>query len=506
MKHTRLFLPALSLACSAVFAAPGDVPQWRGVNRDGVYPDKGLLKQWPEAGPQLLWKAEKLGKGMASVSIADGKIFTTASRKGGQFIVALDVATQKELWATSLCAKGGECNSTPTVDGGLVYAVSSEGDLVCAKVGDGSEVWRKSLATDFGGSKPTWQFSESPLVDGDNLIVVPGSDTATVAALNKKTGETIWKTAYTLAGKGHDGAGYTGAVLSSAAGIRQYVTMVGKGAIGVDAKTGKLLWHYNRVANGTAVIPTPLVWDDYVFVSSGYGTGAALLKIAKDGLVALAAEAPKVDEAKVAEATKKLADIKATMESRRDVRGKAEKGTPAYDAADKLVQELKPALAKAEGELDNLRGVKSNEPGPTKVPGSPVVANEVYWLNAGVFQNHHGGMVRIGDYIYAGKGHNNGFPICLNWKTGEVVWEKERGPGKESAAVIAADGELYFRYQDGTMALIEASPTGYAQKGAFKLATVNGNSWPHPVIQGGKLFIRDQDNLLCYELRGTIRR
>ena len=504
MKITRLFLPLLSLACSTVLAAPGDVPQWRGVNRDGVYPDKGLLKQWPEAGPQLVWKAEKLGKGMASVSISDGKIFTTASRKGGQFIVALDVATQKELWAASICAKGGECNSTPTIDGGLVYAVSSEGDLVCVKAADGSEVWRKSLATDFGGERPTWQFSESPLVDGDNLIVIPGSDSAVVAALNKKTGAIVWKTEYALTGKGHGGAGYTGAVLSNAGGIRQYVTMVGKGAIGVDAKTGKLLWHYNRVANGTAVIPTPLVWDDYVFVSSGYGTGAALLRITKDGTPAPAA--PKVDEAKVAELTKKVADLKATVETRRDARGKLEKGTAAYEAADKLVQDSKPELAKLEAALDAARGTKPGDAAPAKIPGSPIIAEEQYWLNAGVFQNHHGGMVKIGDHIYAGKGHNNGFPVCLDWKTGSVVWEKERGPGKESAAVIAADGGLYFRYQDGIMALIEATPAGYSQKGAFKLATVNGNSWPHPVIQGGRLYIRDQDALLCYDLRGAVRR
>jgi len=130
-----------------------------------------------------------------------------------------------------------------------------------------------------------------------------------------------------------------------------------------------------------------------------------------------------------------------------------------------------------------------------------VTVNEVYWLNAGVFQNHHGGMLRIGDYIYAGKGHNNGFPICLEWKTGKVVWEKGRGPGKESAAVIAADGHLYFRYQDGILALIEASPKGYVEKGAFKLASVNGPSWPHPAIHDSRIYIRDQDVLLCYDLK-----
>jgi outer membrane protein assembly factor BamB len=499
---TPRFLLPLSLSISTILAAPGDVPQWRGPNRDGNFVETGLLRTWPAGGPKLAWKAEKLGKGMAGVSVVGGKVLTTAGRKDGQYIVAIDAATQRELWAAKLSSKGGEPRCTPTVDGNLVFAVSANGELVAAQLSDGKEVWRKSFDADFGGAQvPTWQFSESPLVDGEQLIVVPGSNEAVVAALNKKTGAVIWKCAAELNGKGHGGAGYTGAVVSNAAGIRQYVTLVGKGAIGVDAKTGKLLWHYNRVANGTAVIPTPLVWDDYVFVSSGYGTGAALLRIARDGAPAPAAEAAKVDPVKIAELSKKVGELNAEIERRRDERMKHRRGTAEYDAADKLVQGMKPEIEKAEAALKAAKGEKEEGAPPTKIAGSPVVANEEYWLNAGVFQNHHGGMVRIGDYIYAGKGHNNGFPICLEWKTGKVVWEKERGPGKESAAVIAADGHLYFRYQDGVMALIEASPKGYAEKGTFKLATVNGPSWPHPAIAGGKLYIRDQDVLMCYELK-----
>lgn len=492
------FLSFTLLASTAV-AAPGDLPQWRGPNRDGNFPDVGLLKQWPAEGPKLAWKADKLGKGMASVSIVGGKIFTTAGRKGGQYIVALNAADQSQAWEAKISDKGGESRCTPTVDNGLVYALSTEGDLVCVREKDGGEVWRKSFATDFGNPpKPTWQFSESPLVDGEQLIVSPGSPEAVMVALNKKTGAVIWKCAVTLPGKGHDGAGYTGAVVSQAGGIRQYVTLVGKGAIGVDARTGKLLWHYNRVANGTAVIPTPLVWEDYVFVSSGYGTGAALLKIVKDPAASgSGGAAAATDAAKAAALGKKVADLKAELEKRRTARGQATQGTPAYDAADRQVQSIKPEIERAEAELAKAQGSGADG----KIAGSPVNVDEQYWLNAGVFQNHHGGMVRIGDYIYAGKGHNNGFPICLEWKTGKVVWEKERGPGKESAAVVAADGNLYFRYQDGTMALIEASPKGYAEKGVFKLASVNGPSWPHPAIHGGKLYIRDQDVLMCYELK-----
>jgi len=420
-------LCAILLPATLIGAPSPDVPQWRGPNRDGIFPANHLLQAWPVEGPKLVWKSERIGRGMAGVSIVKDRIYTVGGRDGAQHLIALDLNTHEEAWAAPLSRQDGEPRCTPTVSDGLVFAVSTEGDLVCVRATDGGEVWRLTYAERFGvQGKPTWQFSESPLVDGDRLIVVPGGDKAILAALDKKTGATIWTTEAELKGKGHGGAGYTGAVISSAGGVRQYVTLVGKGAVGVEAKTGKLLWHYNRVANGTAVIPTPLVWEDYVFVSSGYGTGAALLKIKKRDSAADDEEA---------------------------------------------------------------------------LPGSPLVAHEEYWLNASQFQNHHGGMVRIGDFIYAGKGHNNGLPICLNWKTGKPAWEQDRGPGKESAAVIAADGNLYFRYQDGVMALIEATPEGYREKGTFRLASDNGPSWPHPTIHDGLLYVRDQHVLLCYDLR-----
>lgn len=413
----RIIIPICCLLTGITsWAAADGWSQWRGPNRDGLSPETGLLKKWPQGGPKLAWNIKGLGKGMASVSVAGGKIFTMGSRKEGQMAVAYDAATQKELWATLVSKHGGEPRCTPTVAGGMVYSLSDDGEVLCCSAADGKEVWRKSYKDDFGGPpKPSWQFSESPLVDGDRVILTPGHPERFMVALHAKTGAVIWTTKAKLEGNGHDGAGYTGAVISNGGGVKQYVTMVGKGAIGVSAKDGKLLWHYNAVANGTAVIPTPLVWDDFVFVSSGYGTGAGLLKLTKDG-----------------------------------------------------------------------GGVK---------------AEEQYFLKAGTFQNHHGGMVRIGDYIYAGTGHNNGFPICIEWKSGKVVWDKGRGPGRESAAVIAADGNLYFRYQDGTMALISATPDGYKENGVFKLPFIDGPSWPHPSIEGGKLYLRSQDVLMCFDVK-----
>jgi outer membrane protein assembly factor BamB len=495
----RAGLVLATIAAQSAIAAT-DTPQWRGPNRDGTFPETRLLREWPKDGPALAWKIEGLGRGLSSISIAGGKVFTMGGRNGGQWLIAIDPATQKELWATKVSAKEEACEGTPTVSGGLVYALSTEGELLCAKAADGTEVWRKSFKNDFGNpARPGWGFAESPLADGDKLIVTPGSKEFLMVALNKATGALVWKTEWMGSGKGHEGAGYTGPVISNAAGVRQYVTMIGKGAIGVDAKTGKLLWHYNRVANDTAVIPTPLVWDDYVFVSSGYGAGAGLLKIEKAG--AASASAPASNASKVAELEKKLADLNAEIARRRAARIQTKEGSPEYEKANEAVQSIKPEIAQAEEALDKARGGTGKSYAPVAFPGSPVIASEQYFLEAGTFQNHHGGMVRNGDYIYAGKGHNNGFPVCLEWKTGKLAWDQGRGPGKESAAVVTADGLLFFRYQDGIMALIEASPKGYAEKGAFKLATVDGPSWSHPVIYDGRLYLRDQNTLMCYDVR-----
>ncbi len=411
------------------------------------------------------------------------------SRKGGQWIIALDASTQRELWALKVCDKGGEPRCTPTVEGGLVFAVGTDGDLVCAEAASGREVWRKNYERDFGGKMMSgWNYSESPLVDGARLIVTPGGNDAVLVALDKKTGAEIWRSPLpaNMGGKGGDGAGYTGPVISNAAGVRQYVTLVGRGILSVAANDGKALWHYNRVANSTANIPTPLVWDDYVFCSSGYGTGAALLKIVKVGGNVSAPVAADDSQKKVAALTADLARL-------RDVRGKLDEGTAEWKKADDAVQSAKAEIAKVGG--------ADGAPVSTRALGSPIEAQEQYFLNASTFQNHHGGMVRLGDYIYAGTGHNNGFPICIAWKTGDVVWRKDRGPGAESAAVIAADGLLFFRYQNAVMALIQATPDGYVQKGAFPLAVHLKESWAHPALQSGLLYLRDQDSLMCYDVR-----
>ena len=387
--------------------------RWPGPNNDGRSPARGLLAAWPEEGPPLAWSVRGLGDGFSSVSIAKGKIYTMGRTDGSTSLVCRKLEDGSELWATRV-GGGDRPNCTPTVDvdANLVFGLTHAGDLLCADATTGEAKWRKNYKNDFGGRMMSgWGYSESPLVDGDLLICTPGGDKAVVVALNKKTGDLVWATQ----ADGLGGAGYASPIVSNAAGVKQYLTLTGRGLIGVAAENGKLLWHYDRIANGTANIPTPIVKGDFVFCSTGYDDGGT-------GLI---------------------------------------------------------KLQRAGGGLD---------------------FREIYYKKSNELQNHHGGMVMIGDYIYMGHGHNNGLPVCVDAATGRAVWGPERGAGGNSAALVAADGHLYFRYQNGIMALVEATPKGYNLKGKFRIKSVNGESWPHPVIAHQKLFLRDQDELHCYDI------
>ncbi|MBI3405482.1 MAG: PQQ-like beta-propeller repeat protein [Acidobacteria bacterium] len=404
-------------------AAAADWPQWHGPNRDAISTETGLLKSWPEGGPKLAWQVRGLGEGFSSLAITGGKLFTMGDRGDDQFVEALNLTDGKTLWSTKIGPahhdEYGGPRGTPTVDGALLYAIGTEGEVVCLETATGKERWHKSLSTDFGGKMSTmWKFSESPLVDENRVVVTPGMPDVTLVALDKMTGKEVWRSAAGMPGpKGRPGAAYSSIVISNAGGVKQYVQLTGQGLVGVRASDGKALWTYNKIANNVANIPTPLVRNDYIFTSTGYQTGAALVQLEKTG-----------------------------------------------DAFN---------------------------------------AKEIYFLEPRVFQNHHGGYVRVGDYLYAGHGHNNGFPICIEFPTGKVMWGGDiRNAGKNSAAVLYADGNLYFRYQNGLMMLIEASPSGYKEKGSFQIPDVQNPSWSHPVILGGKLYIREQDHLYVYDIRG----
>jgi len=414
------------IAASAPAAqSAADVPNWpqfRGPNRDNVSTDTGLLKEWDADGPALAWKASGLGLGFSSLAVTRDGIYTMGDQGTSQYVIALAPADGRLLWKTKVGPNWDDRypgpRSTPTVDGALLYAIGTEGDVVCLETATGKERWRKSLVRDFGGQiMSDWKFSESALVDGDRVVVTPGGESSAIVALDKRTGALVWKAPMPAPGpNGRDGAGYASIVISNGGGVKQYVTLLGRGLISVRAADGVVLWSYNRVANNVANIPTPIVKGDFVFASSGYQAGAVLLKLAAAG-------------------------------------------------------------------------------------AGKVTATEVYFLEGRTFQNHHGGVILVGDAIYAGNGHRNGLPICLDFATGQVRWGGNiRNEGIGSAALTYADGHVYYRYENGVMILVEATPTGYRQKGMFKLPSGELN-WAYPVVTGGKLYIRDKDELLVYDLR-----
>jgi outer membrane protein assembly factor BamB len=416
----------LLLACTAWAAdepnssgaKPFDWPQWQGPERSSISRETGLLKSWPEGGPPLAWKAEGLGEGFSGPAVSAGRIFLMGNREEAEYVIALAEEGGKELWSREIGpvrSNGGGYpgpRGTPTVTGDLLYAVGINGDLVCLETASGKEVWRKNYAKDFKGRMMTmWGYSESPLVDGEKLICTPGGKEATMVALNKKTGEVIWK-AQVPEG---DGSGYSSVIAADFEGQRQYVQLLGRGVVGIAASDGTFLWRYNKVANGVANITTSIYQDGFVFASTAYTAGGALLKLAKED--------------------------------------------------------------------------------------SGVKAEEVYFTKK--MRNHHGGIILLDGFLYGANGGNEGGRLtCLEFKTGKVMWEAERNKAPKGSVALA-DGRLYYRTEDrGIVMLINPTPDKYVEVSRFQQPDRSDKkAWPHPVIANGKLYIRDQGVLFCYNVK-----
>ena len=418
-----LVLQAL-LDASDASDASADWPRWRGPAGDAHARDEGFAKNWSETAPKLAWMAEGLGAGYASVSITGGRVFTMGNA-GVESAIAIDASDGRVVWTSPIGDRKSEHGgyegprSTPALDGGFVYVVSSHGAIACLKQDKGEKVWSREFSEWGGRMMSGWGYSESPLVDGDHVLCTPGGADAMIVCLDKKTGKDVWRAKVPeFSRRGKDGAAYSSIAVSNAAGVKQYVQLIGRGVVGIHAKTGKFLWGYDKVANTTANIPTPVVFGNFVFASTAYGTGSALLEIARSG--------------------------------------------------------------------------------------GGVAVKERYFLPHSTLQNKHGGMVFADGYIYCGTGDGSGLPICIDVARGKVAWGgDQRGPGRGECAVIWVDGHILYRFQDGVVALVEASPKKYEVVGSFKPAYQRGNSWAHPVIAGGKLYLREQDKLMCYALESS---
>lgn len=398
------------------FAVGEDWPHWRGPQRNGTSLETGLLKRWQEP-PSLSWHAAGLGEAYSSVVVSRGMVFTIGKHGEELFLFALDEETGKPRWNSRIGSTARNPCSTPTVDSNRVYALDPDGELVCAAVSTGKIIWSRSFIEDFSGVMMSGRgYGESPLIDGDHLICSPGSDEAMIVALDKYTGKTVWTAGIPdLGSGGGQGHGFSSLMISEAAGIRQYVQLIGRGLIGIAADDGRFLWSYTDIANQTANIPTPVVYQDFVFSANGYHAGSVLLNLSSDGKQGIQVE-------------------------------------------------------------------------------------EVYRLSGRQFQNHHGGVVQVENYIFGGHGSNNGLPTCIELDTGNIVW-KRRGPGTGSAATTFADGRLYFRYQDGLVALLEASTKRFKLLGTLQIPGAGGDSWAHPVVANGRLFLREKDDLFVYDIQ-----
>ena len=398
----------------------GNWPQWRGPNRDNASSEKGLLQEWPVSGPPLLWTAVGLGEGIASVSIADGKLFTVGYQDQSEFVVALEDTTGQLKWATRIGPAINEspfmrwlAQRSPTVDRERLYTITADGMLVCLSTANGRELWRKNYATDFGAKKPVYGFCDYPLVDGDKLICTPGSAQAAVVALDKTNGNVLWKTAAPISDETR--GNYTAMVVAEVDGLRQYVTYLSNLLVGVAADDGRLLWTHDNIARGVSNSLTPLVQGDRVFCTSNNGNEVVLLKLIREG--------------------------------------------------------------------------KS-------------ISFEELYRQPFRIDRFQDGTVLVGDHVYSYD--ERGWPICLVWNTGVAAWKQERSLGFGKATVIYADGCLYFRRIGGQMTLAKASPAGFTRLGEFTIPDHSkALGATMPVIAGGRLYLRDDQRLLCYDVRAS---
>lgn len=391
-------------------------PQYRGPDRSNASRESNLLSHWPPEGPPLVWKAQGIGEGMASVAVADGRIFTLGSQPDSEFAVALDEKDGARIWSTYLGPGLRQMplmrwlnQRTPTVDRDRVYFVTLQGELHCLRAADGKRLWQKSYVDDFKATMPTFGFCDYPLVDADRLICTPGSPGAALVALDKRTGEVVWKSAVT----GVTHASYGATVLTEVEGIRQYVAALPSGLVGIAATDGRLLWRQDKGDKRVLYSYTPIVDHNFILSANGYSPGVGLLQLLR-----------------------------------------AQQGMQARE-----VYQVPLSL--------NLIGESS------------VLANDRLYV------------IRTPDWL-----------VCLEKRTGKTLWEAPRGAGAGRPSLTFADGLLYVRYANGIMNLVEDRPQGYQEKGSFKIPDhVESMGATLPVIAGSRLYVRDNQTLLSYDIR-----
>lgn len=406
-------LLSLALLAFSFQNAAQNFSQWRGIDRTGVYSEeKGLLKVWPENGPELLWFHDSIPNGYSSVSIANNIIYLTGIVDTMDVVLALDM-NGKQLWQTAFgrAWDGSYQNSrgTPTIEKNKIYISSGMGDIACLNAKNGKIIWSVKASEEYGGTYGKWGLAESLLIDENNVFYTPGGNQTTMIALNKKTGKLVWKSESLK-----DGPSYTSPLMVQKGKKKVIVNVTAKYIIGVQPKNGNILWKFDfaqyaeRRNNQTN---TPLYHDGELYVTSGYNHSSIKLKL-----------------------------------------------------------------------TDDLKSVS------------------LMWVDS-VLDIHHGGAVRIGDYIYGSNWEHNrmGKWVCLDWNSGKVMYETE---WKNKGSIISADGMLYCSEEKtGYIALVKVDHKEFKVTSSFKTPKGTGPYWAHPVINNGVLYVRHGTALMVYDIK-----
>jgi len=409
----RIFIIILTgLSFSGLKSQPAEWPCFHGADRTNKSNETGLLKTWPVGGPALMFTISGLGEGFNSTAIAGGMIFTAGKTGDQSWIYAFDM-NGKQIWkkpsgdpwrvTVSWASSYNGPRSTPTYDNGIIYHLSESGKLAAYRAKDGSTIWTRDLPKDFVAEMPMYGYSESVMIDGENLYVRPGGQKGYQACLDKKTGKTIWATT----GIGGD-YGYSSTIISDFGGFHQVIGSSNTCYYSMDAKTGKLLWIADFMNKYEINCTDPIVNNEYVLFTSGEGKGTTLYR--------------------------------------------------------------------------------------QKKTGNGLTVEKVW--ETSLMDNYFAGIMLHNGYIY-GCGNDSRGWFCLDFKTGKQMW-KTNGEG----SLTYADGMLYLYDVRGNMKLVKASPEKFEVSGEFKTPKGGeGPYWAHPVVCGGRLYLRHSDKLFVYKIK-----
>jgi outer membrane protein assembly factor BamB len=411
-RYVWLLLLIMASFTKASSQNAGEWPCFHGANRTNISNETGLLKSWDEKGPALLFTISGIGEGYSSTAISDGLIYT-AGRTGDQsYVYAFDL-NGKLVWkkpngqawsvTVSWASSYNGPRSTPTVEKGVVYHLSEAGRLTAFKAKTGDVIWSRDIKKDFNGEIPMYGYSESILIDGNNLYLRTGNNKTYEACLNKQTGNTIWTT-----GEIPGDYGYSSMVTDDFAGYHQVIGATNAFYYSLDSKTGKVLWMDEFKNKYDINCTDAIVFNDYVFLTSGEGKGSGLIKLKKSG-----------------------------------------------------------------------NGIST----------------EKVWESE-IMDNYHGGVLLYNGFLF-GSGSQARFWYCLDFSTGKQMW-RSNGSG----SLTYADGMIYLYDEKGSMKLVKASPDKFEKAGEFKVPKGgDGPYWAHPVVCGGRLYLRHADKIFVYDIR-----